>query len=100
MFCIVRDDDGTVEYKTKIVKFSSVGHLTLHFPSNYGADNTKVGVSPWSVLRIRLILISIRGITDPDPTFLLYFLYQKYIFQKNVCYVIYGVNIYGRLTKV
>jgi len=41
-FNLVRDNDGTVEYKTKIVKFSSVDHLTLHFPSNYGADNTKI----------------------------------------------------------
>ena len=39
---LVRDPDGTVEYKTKIVKFSSVHHLTLHFPSNFGDDKTKV----------------------------------------------------------
>ena len=38
----VRDSDGTVEYKTKIVKFSSVHHLTLHFPANFGDDVTKV----------------------------------------------------------
>ena len=37
-FSLVRDTDGTVEYKTKIVKFSSVHHLTLHFPANLGGD--------------------------------------------------------------
>jgi len=26
----------------RIVRFSSVHHLTIHFPSNFGADNTKV----------------------------------------------------------
>jgi len=41
-FELVRDEEGKLEYKTKIVKFSSVYHLTLHFPSNYGADNTKI----------------------------------------------------------
>lgn len=41
-FSLVRDADGTVEYKTKIVKFSSVHHLTLHFPSNFGDDKTKI----------------------------------------------------------
>jgi len=41
-FSLVRDTDGTVEYKTKIVKFSSVHHLTLHFPSNFGDDKTKI----------------------------------------------------------
>ena len=57
-FSLVRDTDGTVKYKTKVaegtllncfryrfsqvVTFSSVHHLTLHFPSNFGADNTKI----------------------------------------------------------
>jgi len=41
-FSLVRDPDGTVEYKTKIVKFSSVYHLTLYFPSNFGDDKTKL----------------------------------------------------------
>ncbi|MCP4055589.1 MAG: hypothetical protein GY739_21620 [Mesoflavibacter sp.] len=41
---MVRDPDGTVEYKTKIVKFSSVYHLTLYFPSNFGDDKTKVNL--------------------------------------------------------
>lgn len=29
---LVKDPDGTVEYPTKIVKFSSVNHLTMFFP--------------------------------------------------------------------
>ena len=57
-FSLVRDTDGSVQYKTKVEKctlefflnftfsqvvtFSSVHHLTLHFPSNFGADNTKI----------------------------------------------------------
>ena len=57
-FSLVRDTDGSVQYKTKVeedtlgilaidyvsqvVTFSSVHHLTLHFPTNFGADNTKI----------------------------------------------------------
>jgi len=41
-FSLVRDLDGTVQYKPKIVTFSSVHHLTIHFPSNFGDDNTKI----------------------------------------------------------
>ena len=57
-FSLVRDTDGSVQYKTKVeeednlelrfnyfsqvVTFSSVHHLTLHFPGNFGADNTKI----------------------------------------------------------
>ena len=55
-FSLVRDTDGSVQYKTKVEKgnvnflryfsqvvtFSSVHHLTLHFPTNFGADNTKI----------------------------------------------------------
>lgn len=26
----------------RVVKFSSVTHLTLHFPSNFGAETTKI----------------------------------------------------------
>ncbi|XP_063401771.1 PITH domain-containing protein GA19395-like [Mytilus trossulus] len=36
------DTQGVVEYNPKVVRFSSVHHLTIHFPSNFGADNTKV----------------------------------------------------------
>ena len=57
-FSLVRDTDGSVQYKTKVeeeetlelrfnyfsqvVTFSSVHNLTLHFPTNFGADNTKI----------------------------------------------------------
>ncbi|KAF2884795.1 hypothetical protein ILUMI_21402 [Ignelater luminosus] len=36
------DLSGTLEYSTKIVTFSTVHHLTLHFPSNFGADQTRI----------------------------------------------------------
>jgi len=39
-FELVPDSSGTTEYPTKIVKFSSVTHLTLHFPANYGAETS------------------------------------------------------------
>jgi len=41
-FELVQDSNGTVEYATKIVKFSSVTHLTLHFPSNFGDETSKI----------------------------------------------------------
>lgn len=36
------DPSGTLEYTTKVVTFSSVTHLTLHFPTNFGEDSTKI----------------------------------------------------------
>ena len=58
---LVPDCDGTIEYATKyesysqttctthyqfvlirIVKFSSVTHLTLHFPTNYGDETSRI----------------------------------------------------------
>ncbi|KAJ3654058.1 hypothetical protein Zmor_013272 [Zophobas morio] len=36
------DNQGTLEYATKIVTFNSVHHLTLHFPSNFGAETTRI----------------------------------------------------------
>ncbi|TRY61791.1 hypothetical protein TCAL_11237 [Tigriopus californicus] len=41
-FDVVKDPQGQVEYPTKVVSFSNVHHLTIHFPSNYGDDETKV----------------------------------------------------------
>ncbi|KAL5280887.1 PITHD1 family protein [Megaselia abdita] len=41
-FELNRDTNGTLEYATKVVTFSSVHHLSLHFPSNYGAESTKI----------------------------------------------------------
>uniref|UniRef100_A0A1B6HQ51 PITH domain-containing protein n=1 Tax=Homalodisca liturata TaxID=320908 RepID=A0A1B6HQ51_9HEMI len=36
------DTNGTLEYSTTVVKFSSVYHLSIHIPRNFGAENTKV----------------------------------------------------------
>ncbi|XP_066902338.1 PITH domain-containing protein CG6153 [Halyomorpha halys] len=36
------DNAGTLEYSTMVVKFSSVHHLSIHFPSNFGSDSTKL----------------------------------------------------------
>ena len=42
-FSLVQDAEGKIEYETKVVQFSSVHHLTLHFPSNFaGDDETKI----------------------------------------------------------
>ena len=41
-FDLVKDPDCSVEYKVKTVSFSSVHHLSLHFPSNFGEDETKI----------------------------------------------------------
>ncbi|XP_022193636.1 PITH domain-containing protein CG6153 [Nilaparvata lugens] len=36
------DENGVLEYAPAVVKFSSVYHLTLHFPSNFGSETTKL----------------------------------------------------------
>jgi len=41
-FEVMRDPNGTLEYIIKIVKFSSVYHLTIHIPKNFGNETTKV----------------------------------------------------------
>ncbi|CAG9854831.1 unnamed protein product [Phyllotreta striolata] len=41
-FELVKDISGSAEYNTKVVTFNSVNHLTLHFPSNFGAETTKI----------------------------------------------------------
>ena len=41
-FSLVKDTSCSVQYAVKTVSFSSVQHLTLHFPSNFGADQTKI----------------------------------------------------------
>jgi len=41
-FELNKDSDGTLEYPTRVVKFASIHHLTLHFPKSFGADKTKV----------------------------------------------------------
>ena len=41
-FELMVDTAGTIEYPVKIVKFSSVYNLTLHFPKSVGGDQTKI----------------------------------------------------------
>lgn len=41
-FDVYRDPTGEFEYPTKVVTFSSVHHLTMHIPKNFGDDQTKV----------------------------------------------------------
>lgn len=41
-FELTRDETGVVEYSLKAAKFSSISQLCIHFPSNFGADSTKV----------------------------------------------------------
>ena len=36
------DSNGTIEYPTRITKFQNVYNLTLFFPSNFGADETRI----------------------------------------------------------
>ncbi|KAG6454062.1 hypothetical protein O3G_MSEX008487 [Manduca sexta] len=42
VFELQKDSEGVLEYNPKIVTFSSVSHLTMHFPRNFGADTTKI----------------------------------------------------------
>ena len=37
-----REITNLLRYFFQVVTFSSVHHLTLHFPTNFGADNTKI----------------------------------------------------------
>jgi len=37
-----KDPTGQIEYSTKVVTFSSVHHLTIHVPTNYGDNTTKI----------------------------------------------------------
>ena len=39
---LVKDTTCSVQYGVKTVTFSSVHHLSLYFPSNFGADQTKI----------------------------------------------------------
>ncbi|XP_069659197.1 PITH domain-containing protein 1 isoform X2 [Haliaeetus albicilla] len=41
-FSLNRDLTGELEYPTKIARFSSVSHLSIHFPKNFGAETTKI----------------------------------------------------------
>ena len=39
---LCQDIDGSVEYPLSAIKFSSVYHLSLHFRTNFGSDQTKI----------------------------------------------------------
>ncbi|XP_023220162.1 PITH domain-containing protein CG6153-like isoform X1 [Centruroides sculpturatus] len=41
-FELYPDPTGTLEYSTKIVKFSSMYYLSIHFPKNFGSDKTRI----------------------------------------------------------
>lgn len=41
-FELHRDPTGLLEYPAKPVSFSSVSHLSIHFPTNFGNDTTTV----------------------------------------------------------
>ncbi|KAK9872297.1 hypothetical protein WA026_017099 [Henosepilachna vigintioctopunctata] len=41
-FALHQDSSGSLEYATKVVTFNNVHHLTLHFPSNFGEEKTKI----------------------------------------------------------
>ncbi|KAJ8921083.1 hypothetical protein NQ315_015880 [Exocentrus adspersus] len=41
-FELVRDNTGVTEYATKVVTFNNVNHLTMHFPSNFGSETTRI----------------------------------------------------------
>jgi len=41
-FHLNRDPTGMLEYPLKAVSFSSVNHLSIHIPSNFGDETTKV----------------------------------------------------------
>lgn len=42
VFELQKDSEGLLEYSPKIVTFSSVSHLTMHFATNFGAETTKI----------------------------------------------------------
>ncbi|XP_068621452.1 PITH domain-containing protein GA19395 [Battus philenor] len=42
IFELQKDTVGVLEYIPKIVTFSAVSHLTMHFPTNFGAETTKI----------------------------------------------------------
>ncbi|KAI1287693.1 putative PITH domain-containing protein [Halotydeus destructor] len=37
-----KDPNAEAEHPLKIVKFSGISHLSLHFPSNFGEDETRI----------------------------------------------------------
>lgn len=41
-FELEKDLTGSIEYNTQVVKFNSVHHLSLHFPTNFGEETTRI----------------------------------------------------------
>ncbi|XP_054856095.1 PITH domain-containing protein 1 [Eublepharis macularius] len=41
-FSLNHDVTGELEYPTKIARFSSIHHLSIHFSKNFGAETTKI----------------------------------------------------------
>ena len=41
-FELTRDETGAVEYSVKAAKFNNVSQLCIHFPTNFGAETTKI----------------------------------------------------------
>ena len=41
-FELTEDLDGSLEYQTKIARFSNVETLSIHFPKNFGDEVTRV----------------------------------------------------------
>jgi hypothetical protein len=41
-FNLEKDPNGLLEYNTKVTAFSSVYHLSMHFPTNFGAETTRI----------------------------------------------------------
>ena len=52
----MEDPTGSTEYPTRVAKFQGVSSLTMHFPSNYGGDCTRLWRAPtsWGPLPFRL----------------------------------------------
>lgn len=42
VFELSHDYNGDLEYATKIARFNSVTYLSIHFPTNFGAETTRI----------------------------------------------------------
>uniref|UniRef100_A0A0R3RH41 PITH domain-containing protein n=1 Tax=Elaeophora elaphi TaxID=1147741 RepID=A0A0R3RH41_9BILA len=41
-FSLKQDSNAQIDYPLKVLKFSNVTHLSLHFPTNFGEDKTRI----------------------------------------------------------
>lgn len=41
-FSLKQDTSAQIDYPMKASKFSNVTHLSLHFPTNFGEDKTRI----------------------------------------------------------